>query len=199
MRKSLNREKVADKISDLFNPYYSSSPFFLLVAAGSSRGVKDALAYWLVLTFFFSALPMWDIKRRIKMGLVKDAHISRREDRIKPFLFSLACAVLGLVAVYAVDAPDAIRAVSWAVVLIGAAITAITVFWKISLHVSGITSIALILIILYGQIAIPLVLLVPVVAWARLILKKHTANQMAAGALIAIAIVTAVFARFGLL
>jgi len=197
--RSLSREKVADKISDLFNPYYSSSPFFLLVAVGAAGGVKAAFGYWLVLTLFFSALPMWDIKRRIRLGLVKDAHISRREDRIKPFLFSLSCAVLGLAAVYIVGAPVAIKAISWMVVLTGAAITGITAFWKVSLHAAGVSSIALVLIILYGPIAAPAALLIPVVAWARLTLKKHTPAQLAAGILVAVAIALAVFGYFGLL
>jgi hypothetical protein len=190
---------VANKVSDLFNPYYSSSPFFLLVAIGSSKGIGAAIVYWLVLTLFFSALPMWDINRRIRLGLVRDAHISRREDRIKPFIFSLSCAVLGLIAVYAVGTPEAIKAISWTVVLTGAAITIITAFWKISLHAAGVTSISLALIFLYGTIAIPTILLVPLVLWARLTLKKHTPAQLALGTLLSATIVSATFIHFDLL
>ncbi|MBE0447040.1 MAG: hypothetical protein IBX64_02880 [Actinobacteria bacterium] len=195
----MSREKLANRISDLLNPYYSSSPFFLLVAIGSSKSIGAAIIYWLILTLFFSALPLWDIKRRIRLGLVKDAHISTREDRIKPFIFSLSCAVLGLIAVYLASAPEAIKAISWVVVLTGIVITIITIFWKISLHAAGITSIVLALVFLYGKIAAPIVILVPLVIWARFTLRKHTPTQLAAGTLLAATIVLMVFAHFSLL
>lgn len=195
----MSRERLANRVSDLFNPYYSSSPFFLLVALGSSRHAATVLFYWLVLTLFFSALPMWDIRRRIRLGLVGDAHISNREDRIKPFLFALGSAALGLATVYAVNAPDTIRAISWIVVLTGAVITGVTAFWKISLHAAGIASIILVLVMLYGAIAIPTILLLPLVVWARLTLQKHTPAQLAAGILASSAIVLLVFGYFDLL
>lgn len=195
----MSREKVANKISDIFNPYYSSAPFFLLVALAATNNLTQGLILWLPLALFFSALPMWDIKRRIRRGLVKDAHISRREDRIKPFLFSLGCAVLGLVAVYALSAPPTVKAVAWAVVINGAFITAITAVWKVSLHAAGITSISLILVYVCGLLAAPVALFIPVVFWARLILKKHTLAQLIVGTALSAAIVTAVFWRFDLL
>lgn len=194
----LNREKLATKISDIFNPYYSSAPFFLLVAVGSSNEPSIILSSWLVLVLFFSALPMWDINLRIKKGIVGDVHISKREDRIRPFIFSLSCAVLGLATVYIIGAPQAIKALSWSVVVTGAAITIVTVFWKVSLHAAGISSIATILLILYGYLALPVLALVPAVLWARLVLKKHTPTQLAAGSLIAISVALGVFWSFGL-
>lgn len=194
----MNREKVAHRISDIFNPYYSSAPFFLAVAAGASADIFFTLLNWAILTFFFSVLPLWDIRRRIRLGLVGDAHISGREDRIKPFLFSLGCAVTGLAAVYIAGAPVTIRAVAWTVVGLGATITAVTTVWKISLHAAGITSISVILYFVYGAVALPVALFVPVVLWARLVLRKHTPAQLAAGCLAAAAVAVLVFARFGL-
>lgn len=194
----MNRERVANRISDIFNPYYLSAPFLLLVAIGSSRSLAEAFLYWLATALFFSVLPLWDINRRIRLKIVSDAHISKREDRIKPFLFSLACAALGLVAVYLVGAPAAIKAVSWIVVLTGAVITATTVFWKISLHAAGATATAVALIVLFGTIAIPAVLFIPVVFWARLTLNKHTPAQLVAGSFLAAAIAVFVFWTFGL-
>jgi len=195
----LNREKIATKISDILNPYYSSAPFFLLVAVGSSNKPSIIILSLAVLVLFFSVLPIWDINRRIKKGIVGDAHISKREDRIKPFLFSLSCAMAGLAALYLIDAPDMVKAVSWTVVLTGAAITAVTAIWKISLHAAGISSIASVLLILYGYLALPAVALVPIVFWARLVLKKHTPAQLAAGSLLAVSVALGVFRSFGLI
>lgn len=199
VQKFLNREKLAKRLSDIFNPYYASAPFFLIVVAGSSPDFAAGIVYFFITVLFFSVLPVWDIHRRIKFGLVTDAHISRREDRIKPFLFSLGCAVAGLATIHAIGAPVQIQAVSWTVVLTGAVITAITAFWKISLHAAAISSIVVALVALYGPYMLLTSILVPVVAWARLTLKKHSVGQILAGISIAVVIAVAVFRKFGLI
>jgi hypothetical protein len=142
---------------------------------------------------------MWDINRRIKRGMVADAHISRREDRIKPFLFSLGAAVAGLIAAYAFGMPTLIKAVVWAVVLTGAGITIITRFWKVSLHAAGITPITVVLLIMFGWYALPAILLVPLVYWARLVLKKHSLAQLIVGSLVSGGITVTVFRAFNLI
>lgn len=195
----MNREKAAHRISDVFNPYYSSAPFFWLVAAGAAPNRLSFLLDAAILTAFFSVLPLLDIRRRIRKGFVGDVHISSREDRLKPFLFSLACAVAGLAALYVAAAPDTVLAVAWTVVALGATITTVTMVWKISLHAAGITSIAVMLYFIFGALAAPVALLVPVVGWARLTLRKHTPAQLAAGILVAIALTATVFALFGLI
>ncbi|HEY3375501.1 MAG TPA: hypothetical protein VGK02_10665 [Candidatus Aquicultor sp.] len=199
----MNREKdsvrIANKVSDVFNPYYASAPFFLVVALVATRSIIRGLLYWLILALFLSFLPMWDINRRIKRGMVADAHISRREDRIKPFLFSLGAAVAGLIAAYAFGMPTLIKAVVWAVVLTGAGITIITRFWKVSLHAAGITPITVVLLIMFGWYALPAILLVPLVYWARLVLKKHSLAQLIVGSLVSGGITVTVFRAFNLI
>lgn len=197
--KLLNREKVAMTISNIFNPYYLSVPFFLFVAIATSDNLIMALVYWLVSAAFFSFLPAWDIGRRISRGSVSDPHIDRREDRIRPFMFSLFSAVAGLAAIYLVGAPVEMRAISWSVVILGVFITLITVFWKVSLHAAGITATTFILTALYGPVVLPVFICIPVVLWARYVLNKHTPAQLLAGSAIAITVSAGVFWHFGLL
>ncbi|MEW5705609.1 MAG: hypothetical protein AB1743_02225 [Actinomycetota bacterium] len=194
----MSREKLANWISDIFNPYYLSAPFFFIISFASSPTVFIGLISWLVASLFFSVLPVWDIHRRVRLGLVGDVHVSSRRERVKPFIFSFCCAVLGLASIYLIGATDAMKTVSWTVVITGAVITIITAFWKISLHAAGISSVAAVLIALYGVRALPVAFFVPVVLWARLTLKKHTPWQLLAGALVAAAIAIAVFWQFGL-
>lgn len=195
----MSREKVAERVSDIFNPYYSSAPFFLLVVIASAKSLTAGIAYGVVLVLFFSALPVWDINRRIRRGSVSDPHIDRREDRIKPFLFSLTCAVAGLAAVYLVGAPAVIKAVSWSVVVTGAIVTATTAVWKVSLHTAGISAIAFILVVLFGWFALPVILCIPLVYWARFTLNKHTPAQLLVGSILAVGVTALVFRWFGLI
>lgn len=194
----MSREKVAERVSDIFNPYYLSAPFFLLVVIVSAKSLMTGIVYCVVLVLFFSALPVWDINRRIRRGSVSNPHIDRREDRIKPFLFSLTCAVAGLAAVYLAGAPAVIKAVSWSVVVTGAIVTATTAVWKVSLHAAGISAIAFILVALFGWFALPVVLCIPLVYWARLTLNKHTPTQLLVGSILAVGVTAGVFRWFGL-
>ncbi len=55
------------------------------------------------------------------------------------------------------------------------------------------------LVILYGSIAALAVVLLPLVAWARIELEHHSIAQVAVGALLAASIAVVVFYLFGLL
>jgi hypothetical protein len=195
----LNRENLANKVSDVFNPLYVSTVFLFIVSVHTAQTTAEALRLWAITSFFFSFLPLMDLNRRIKKGQVSDAHITDRGDRVIPFLVSLFSAVAGLTAVYVLDMPAAIKAVSLSVVLAGALITTITTIWKISLHAAAISAIVTVFVILFGLVALPTVLFIPLVFWARIALGKHTIAQLFAGSAAAIAVTLAVFNVFELI
>lgn len=70
-------------------------------------------------------------------------------------------------------------------VLLAAAFT-ITNFWKISLHAVSNTAIILTINYLYNWRLTYLFLIIPIVWWARLELKRHTIGQLAAGTILPI-------------
>jgi hypothetical protein len=70
--------------------------------------------------------------------------------------------------------------------------------WKISLHTTFITVLAVVLFILYGPVSLISVLLIPLVAWARVEQKHHSLLQTLAGALMGILILVGVFSLFDL-
>ena len=57
----------------------------------------------------------------------------------------------------------------------------ITLFWKISGHVAGLTLATLLIIYWYGTNWWPIFLLIPVLAWARVASKNHSMAQVIAG------------------
>lgn len=64
----------------------------------------------------------------------------------------------------------------------------ITLFWKISLHTGVITSAFIILLIFSGFQYAPLGIIIPLVYWSRLFLKRHTHGQLIAGIVVNTAI-----------
>lgn len=195
----MDKEKLAAKVSDIFNPLYISFVFFLIVSLYVSSSLLEAAKYWLVTGFFFCVLPLGDVLLRIRKGITKDIHIDERKDRIIPFLITLTSSIAGLLTVSFLDFPKEIQAVSWAIVLTGAIITAITLFWKISLHAAGISAIVTALIVFLGSPAVIMVLFIPVVFWARLTLRKHNIWQLLAGSGLSVLIMLFTLSWFGIL
>jgi membrane-associated phospholipid phosphatase len=75
----------------------------------------------------------------------------------------------------------------------------ITRYWKISAHAMGITAPMVVLVAHYGAQPFPFLVLIPLVCWARVYLRAHTALQVIAGSALGFASVYAFFALFGLL
>ena len=57
----------------------------------------------------------------------------------------------------------------------------ITFFWKISLHMTVNTSGAILLNTLFHGAYLPVLVVIPLIFWSRLYLKKHTPLQLLAG------------------
>jgi hypothetical protein len=70
------------------------------------------------------------------------------------------------------------------------ALSIVTLFWKISFHSTAISAAASIGIVTSGITgwSIAFILLVPVVGWARVHLRRHTIGQIAAGCFAGISI-----------
>jgi len=59
----------------------------------------------------------------------------------------------------------------------------ITFWWKISMHASSLGGVATMLTVLYGAVMLPLFVLLVLVSWSRVVLRRHTVTQVIAGSL----------------
>jgi membrane-associated phospholipid phosphatase len=82
------------------------------------------------------------------------------------------------------EAPKVMTAMMLSVATGMVIITGVTLFWKISMHVSGAAGTVMLIVLLYGKQWIPLFLFIPVVGWSRSILEHHSVAQAATGAML---------------
>lgn len=75
----------------------------------------------------------------------------------------------------------------------------ISFFWKISLHMIGASSTISYLAVLVGPIALLALPLIPILAWSRLALKRHTPAQLFGGTLLPPLLIAAIFRYFKLI
>jgi hypothetical protein len=189
--------RVAHVVSDIANPLYVALPTFLVVALHSAPSVGLGLLWWLVTAACISTAPLLLIARGVRAGRYTDRHLSRREQRALPLIFGIGLVVVALGLLTLLHASRVLLATVVAVLIADVLTLAITTRWKISVHLVGMTGAVTVMLILYGWVALPLVVLVPLVAWARWEVRAHTPAQAVAGAILATLVTIGTFALFG--
>lgn len=129
------------------------------------------------------AYIIWNVKR----GRITDFHMRRREQRKRPMLVMVLCLVCVWLLMLTAEAPRELTVLLTAGIGQIVALLIITASWKISGHTTAISSFATATTIFsHGSLWFVL-LLVPIVAWARVQLGRHDALQTLAGACVGIA------------
>ncbi len=197
--------RAAHIISDVLSPMLV--PTVGMVLAMTLTGlvvlpVSTRLGSTLGVFFITCLLPMLYIFILMKTGKVSDVSISNPRERTLPFIGTIICYLGAAFYVLTLHAPV------WLMVFfIGAALTAaiamaITHWWKISAHTSGLGGLVGIICWLAWKgmfVVSPMtvvsvaIILLGCMASARLILGHHTLGQTAAGAFLGVAV------EFGLL
>ncbi|BCJ54093.1 hypothetical protein Asp14428_55680 [Actinoplanes sp. NBRC 14428] len=137
--------------------------------------------------------PLAYVLRGVRTGRLTSHHIPEREHRRVPLLFGIASVTAGLLALLALGAPRDILALLAAGGVGLIIFTAVTHWWKMSIHAGVAAGTTATLTALYGPVAllgIPLVLLA---CWARVRLSAHTPAQVLTGATVGALIAATVF------
>jgi len=190
------RKRIANLISNILNPFLVSLILILLLSFGATSSILDALKWALVLTAF-SVVPVYlAIIYLVRSGRLDNVFTNVRRQRTKIYLLAGGWAVVGCVVLLYLKAPPRLLAVSVAGFLTAIIFMCINLWWKISLHTAFIAASVTLLVILYGWVAVVAIVLLPLMFWARMELKRHSLAQVVAGALLSTLIVAVVFRIF---
>jgi hypothetical protein len=189
--------RFARIISNITNPLFVALPTILLIALVTAPDWQHALLWWGIIVGGISIAPYLFIRQGVRRGRFSDHHVSIREQRFTPLLFGLGCVLTALALLLLLHATrPLILTVVGALVAIALA-TAITTFWKISLHLVGMAGAVTIFCLIFGPRAALLTPLVVIVAWARWKVGAHTLLQALAGTVLAVSVTLAIFYLFG--
>ena len=128
---------------------------------------------------------------------ISDMDMSDRAERAAVFGSFTIFYLVGSIVLAALHAPVPLVATMAGYTTSMALVQFITRFWKISTHALGITGPLVALVYMYGARPLPFVVVIPLVCWARVYLRAHTAAQVIAGAALAATTVAAFFRLFG--
>ncbi|MBN1669199.1 MAG: phosphatase PAP2 family protein [Anaerolineales bacterium] len=182
VQRELNRlDKIATWVSRLFSP-----PLMILlglIIAALAINTPEAWQWAGFYTIMVVILPAVYIYWKMRRGEITDFHMNVREQRIKPLAVSLALTLGVWLMMLVQSAPQAFIIFGASGALQLAAIFLITLRWKISGHSATIASLAVVLVALFGLAMAPVLLTIPLVAWARVRLSRHEMMQTIGGAL----------------
>jgi len=187
---------VARTVSDILSPAVMAIPCLLLgVWASDVPGT-----YRFALLYFFVAvpLPVLYVLWMVKSGRVTDFHLPERRDRIGPFVLSILSGVAATALLIYFGAPTIFVAPVVTAQTQTLALLLVTLAWQISIHTATTAGLVTFAILALGSEASILALLVPLVAWARIYLKRHTVAQTVAGACLGCLAFTTLFALRGI-
>ena len=185
--------RAAKLISLLSNPMVISLPCFALVTMKATPRLQERLRWWGIATAAMSLTPLVHIRWGVHTGRISDHEVSVRKERLWPYMVELGAVGCSYLAMRTLKAPRLMTGLVLSVATGMVIITGVTLFWKMSMHVSVASGTVMLVVLLYGKAWIPLFLFVPAVGWSRYILDHHSVAQAAAGAVIGALVPVVVF------
>ena len=174
--------RLAWWVSQIGSPPILGLTGILLV--GAALGFTQ---FWPLILFYGSLtllLPLGFILWLLQRGQVSDYNLTRREERFLPMLVSIATALFGWLYLNQVHAPALLLALAVTNLAQSVVYFFITLRWKVSIHSAVAAGLAVLGCAIAGETVWLLVLSVPLIAWSRVLLRRHTLAQTVVGAAI---------------
>ncbi len=176
---------IARWVSRMFSP-----PLLIVLGLGLAAAAIGSASAWLWAGFYTLLavlLPVLYIVWKVRQGEITDFHIKLREQRLRPMLVMLVLSTMGWLVMLASSAPYPLIVFAGAGVIQVAFLLIVTQRWKISGHSTAAAGFSIFIFALFGLPAAPVLLLIPLIAWARIRRNRHELAQTIAGSLAGIA------------
>jgi membrane-associated phospholipid phosphatase len=172
---------MARWVSDVFSPPVLA----IAMAVAAAVLVEDPRAWRFVLVFVGIGIlaPVLDVLWLLRMGRIADFHLTQRHERIRPFAVSTAATAVATGVLWWGGAPRLMVMLGVAALAQTVLLFALTLGWKVSVHAAATGALAALVAMGWGMTLAGLMpwLLVPLVGWARVRLRRHTPAQVVVG------------------
>ncbi len=188
-RHTLVLRRLAYWASAITQPPFTATAAILLVLMHGA----EAIAWQWVVSHLLLAVGVptaYVVSLRLR-GHIADIQLPERRQRLRPYLFAIACMLCSAALMHLGRAPRVLQSIALAGSAQFALMWLITLRWKISAHTASAGSLFAIAHGLLGSSALPLGLLLPLVGWSRVYLRRHDVMQVIAGSLLGIAVTLA--------
>ena len=143
-----------------------------------------SLANLAIALFFACIAPLLMIIVLRSLKLVSDVHIMDRTQRTLPYSIAILSFGLGMLTLWLRSGWGLLPALLACYLTTTLIVLVINLRWKISAHATGVSGTVAAFMMLAGWRALPLLLLLGLVCWARIYLRAHTPAQVLWGSLL---------------
>ena len=179
-----NDEAIARWVSHVISPHVVGVVMTALFAFTYSDDPLKTLLWLAVLVPLLVIPPMAYVLWLVHKGTLEDIYMPRRETRTRPLMVMMVWLLLCLGLIQYWGAPQIVVTFVIMSLLLIAILSIVTLFWKISFHGATISAAATATVVMGGLVALPIMLLVPLVGWSRIRLLRHTPRQVIYGSLV---------------
>ena len=193
--------RLANAVSYFLNPLVFPPIAFALLDAHFGAGPVEVAWTFGVSVVFFCLVPLFYVLGMVRMGRVESLEVRARERRLEPFLVGMVSYAIGALLLWrTVEGPALPLIVAFASLfpINTAIILLINTRWKISVHMTSLAG--FVGVLLFTSLTVwrdlpadveaaltlvtvgPLLLLLPLLMWARVRVEAHTVGQVVAGA-----------------
>jgi membrane-associated phospholipid phosphatase len=154
----------------------------MMLLAADLALAPSAFLWALVYVLLAVVFPMLQLAWLLRRGEVTGLDVPLRKQRIRPFAFAMVCTMLGWSVLWVSSAPALMILLGGSLWLQTLVFLGVTLRWKIRVHCATATGAATMVWLLLDMWW-PMLLCVPLIAWSRIRLRRHTASETIAGAL----------------
>ena len=112
--------------------------------------------------------------------------MNKRNERLKPLFVITFNTLFGMSVIYLLNGPMLLIILSLCCLLSIIVMFFVTLFWKISGHSVAAGGLCVLMLSLLSESAIPFTIIIPIIAWSRFKLSRHTVSQTIAGVVLGI-------------
>lgn len=177
-------------LSRFLGPNYVLVPLIFILGICDPASWQQGLLWSGIVGMVGIGVPLGTIYHEVRQGRISDWHISNRSERLHPRIVAATMiAAIGPVLLLALfHGPRLLLVACLSALFLAVTNLLITVVWKISQHVSGVAATATLITAALGMWISPILLLIPLVAWARVKVGAHTVGQTLAGGFVGVTI-----------
>lgn len=191
------KEDIAEVISIVASPPLVGTVFFIFLLFKNSPDLSQGLRWLVGISPFLIFIPVLYLVISYRLGWVSDLDLSDRNERPLPLTVFIVGVGIAAFILYILKVPMDLYVYVLSGFIMLVVMTIITFFWKISLHTATLSSIFTAIVVLGGFKFLPFFLILIPVSWARVLLRKHSLNQVIAGLLVSTLCTISVFYLFG--
>ena len=195
---------VAKVISRVMNPFLLSVVALLLVSYVGSSSLRVFFSWLLIILFFVVALPLTYVyikSPRVGGGVkrMREPIAFFREHRREIIVVGIASASPCILLLLFLEAPSLLVATLVALLGTSLAVGLVNIFYRASYPLALVTTLIIVVVLIWGQAVFPALLAIPLIGWARYSLQQHSPSQLAAGFGLSVVTGAATLYSFGLL